>query len=120
VQQRAAFALPVVDTDPIPVTDPTALALTRELRGMAETNAVRTRRKGFTRRSTLLRAAALYEQKFGDAKGRIAATFEVIYLTAWAPAPDQPKALRPGSARARLADALGAAERPSGDKTGRS
>jgi SAM-dependent methyltransferase len=117
--QRAGFALPVVDKDTIPVTYPNALALMRELRGMAETNAVRTRRKGFTRRGTLLRAAALYEQKFADAKGRIAATFEVIYLTAWAPAPDQPKALRPGSARTRLADALGAEERPAGDKTGR-
>ena len=117
--QRAGFALPVVDKDTIPVTYPNALALMRELRGMAETNAVRTRRKSFTRRSTLLRAAALYEQKFADAQGRIAATFEVIYLTAWAPAPDQPKALRPGSARTRLADALGAEERPAGDKTGR-
>jgi NADH dehydrogenase [ubiquinone] 1 alpha subcomplex assembly factor 5 len=118
--QRAGFAMPVIDKDTIPVTYPNALALMRDLRGMAETNAVRTRRKSFTRRSTLMRAAALYEQKFADAKGRIPATFEVIYLTAWAPGPDQPKALRPGSARARLADALGAAERPAGDKTGRS
>lgn len=117
--QRAGFALPVVDKDTIPVTYPNALALMRELRGMGEANAVRTRRKSFTRRGTLLRAAALYEQKFADAQGRLPATFEIIYLTAWAPAPDQPKALRPGSARTRLADALGAAERPAGDKTGR-
>lgn len=117
--QRAGFALPVVDKDTIPVTYPNALALLRDLRGMGETNAVHTRRRTFTRRATLLRAAALYEEKFAGAGGRVPATFEVIYLTAWAPSPDQPKALKPGSAAARLADALGTDERPAGDKVGR-
>ncbi len=117
--QRAGFALPVVDKDTIQVTYPDALALMRDLRGMGEANAVHTRRKSFSRRATLMRAAANYEKKFADAGGRLRATFEVLYLTAWAPAPDQPKALRPGSAQARLADALGTAERPAGDKVGR-
>ncbi len=117
--QRAGFALPVVDKDTIPVSYPNALALMGDLRAMGETNAVHTRRKTASRRSTLLRAAALYEENFADAQGRLTATFEVIYLTAWAPAPDQPKPLRPGSAQTRLADALGTTERPAGDKTGR-
>jgi NADH dehydrogenase [ubiquinone] 1 alpha subcomplex assembly factor 5 len=117
--QRAGFALPVVDRDTIPVTYPNALALLRDLRGMGETNAVHTRRRTFTRRATLLRAAALYEERFANADGRVTATFEVITLTAWAPGPDQPTALKPGSATARLADALGTEERPAGDKVGR-
>ncbi len=116
--QRAGFALPVVDKDTIRVTYPNALALMRELRGMGEANAVHTRRKTFSRRATLLRAAAIYEDKFADSDGRLPATFEVLYLTAWSPGPDQPKALKPGSAQARLADALGTAERPAGDKVG--
>lgn len=117
--QRAGFALPVADTDTITVTYPDALALMRDLRGMGETNAVAARRKGFTRRETLLRAAAGYVSEFGDAEGRIPATFQVLYLTGWAPHPDQQKPLRPGSAAGRLADALDAEEVPTGDKAGR-
>ncbi len=116
--QRAGFALPLVDKDTIPVTYPNALALMRDLRGMGETNAVHTRRRTASRRATLLRAAAIYEEKFAATDGRLPATFEVIYLTAWAPAPDQPQALRPGSAQSSLAEALGAAERSAGEKAG--
>ena len=114
--QRAGFALPVVDVDAITVTYPDALALMRDLRGMGEANAVRERRAGFTRRATMMAAAAAYERRFAGADGRVPATFEVIYLTAWAPHEAQQKPLRPGSARARLADALGAREIPAGDK----
>jgi len=104
--QRAGFALPVVDRDRITVTYESALALMADLRAMAETNAVAERMSRFTRRATLLRAAALYQERFGDADGRIPASFEVIYLTAWAPAASQPKPLSPGSAKASLAEAL--------------
>ncbi|RMD62753.1 MAG: methyltransferase domain-containing protein [Alphaproteobacteria bacterium] len=113
---RAGFALPVVDVDVIPVTYPDVLTLMRELRGMGESNAVAARRRGLTRRATLARAAALYAERFAGPDGRLPVTFEVLYLTAWTPAPDQPRPLRPGSARARLADALRTAERPAGDK----
>jgi hypothetical protein len=85
---------------------------------MGETNAVRERRRSFTRRATLFRAAALYRERYGQPDGRIPATFQVIYLTGWAPHESQPKPLRPGSAAARLADALGTTERPAGDKAG--
>jgi NADH dehydrogenase [ubiquinone] 1 alpha subcomplex assembly factor 5 len=108
--QRAGFALPVIDSDTLTLTYPDALALMHDLRAMGETNAVAERRRGFTRRATMARAAALYAERHGLPDGRIPATFQVIYLTAWAPAPSQPKPLRPGSAAARLADALGSKE----------
>jgi NADH dehydrogenase [ubiquinone] 1 alpha subcomplex assembly factor 5 len=115
--QRAGFALSVVDNDTIEVTYPDALALMRDLRNMGEGNAVAERRRGFTRRATLARATALYGELFGRADGRIPARFEIVTLTAWAPHPAQPRALRPGSAAARLADALGTVEQPANDKT---
>mgnify|MGYP000651640196 CR=1 FL=1 len=64
----------------------------------------------------LLRAAAIYQDRHADAAGRIPATFEVIYLTGWAPHAAQPKPLAPGSARARLAEALDSRELPGGEK----
>jgi SAM-dependent methyltransferase len=117
--QRAGFALPVVDSDTIEVTYPDALALMRDLRAMGEDNAVAERRRGFTRRATLARAAAIYHDLFARADGRIPASFQVLTLTAWAPHASQPKPLRPGSAAQRLADALGADERPAGEKAPR-
>ena len=114
--QRAGFALPVVDADTIEVTYPDALALMRDLRAMGESNAVVERRRAFTRRATVARAGAIYTQRFGGADGRIPATFELVTLTAWAPDASQPRALRPGSAAQRLADALGGAEHSAGDK----
>jgi hypothetical protein len=88
----------------------------RDLRGMGETNAVRQRRITFLRRDTLARVAEVYRDRFADADGRIRATFQVVYLTGWAPHESQQKSLRPGSANARLADALGAEELPAGEK----
>jgi SAM-dependent methyltransferase len=116
--QRAGFALPVVDSDRLTVTYPDALALMRELRAMGEANAAIGRRAGFSRRATLLSAAARYAGAHSGGDGRIRATFQVLFLTGWAPADSQQKPLRPGSAASRLADALGAAERPAGDKAG--
>ncbi|HEX7006977.1 MAG TPA: methyltransferase domain-containing protein [Alphaproteobacteria bacterium] len=115
--QRAGFALPVVDRDTITVAYDDALALMRDLRALGETNAVIRRRRAFTRRATLLRAAALYQERHAGPDGRIRATFDVIYLTGWKPDASQPKALRPGSARHRLADALKTDEIPAGDAT---
>jgi SAM-dependent methyltransferase len=114
--QRAGFALPVADADRIAVSYPDALALMRELRAMGESNTLRARRRGFTRRATLARAAAIYGEKFAAAEGRVRASFEIVTLTGWAPHPCQPQALEPGSATLRLADTLGAEERPAGDK----
>jgi NADH dehydrogenase [ubiquinone] 1 alpha subcomplex assembly factor 5 len=116
--QRAGFALPVVDSDRITVTYPDALALMRELRAMGESNAIVERRRSVTRRATLLRAAALYAERFGQPDGRIPATFEIITLTGWAPHASQPKPLRPGSATIRLATALGGDEKSAGETAG--
>jgi NADH dehydrogenase [ubiquinone] 1 alpha subcomplex assembly factor 5 len=78
----------------------------RDLRAMGESNAVCERRRQFTRRATLMRAALRYTELFAGADGRVPASFELVTLTAWAPHESQPKPLRRGSAQARLADAL--------------
>ncbi|GJD48117.1 hypothetical protein OPKNFCMD_0833 [Methylobacterium crusticola] len=108
--QRAGFALPVTDVETVTVRYADPFGLMRDLRAMGLTNALRERR-GFLRRATLLRAAALYAERFADADGRVRATFELIWLSAWVPHESQQKPLRPGSAKARLADALGTTER---------
>lgn len=115
--QRAGFALPVVDTESITVRYPDAFKLMADLRGMGESNAVRQRRKSASRRAMFIDAAARYAETFGDEFG-IPATFQVIYLTAWAPDASQQQPLRPGSAKLRLADALGGTEIAAGVKTG--
>ncbi|HUL05250.1 MAG TPA: methyltransferase domain-containing protein [Candidatus Acidoferrum sp.] len=114
--QRAGFALPVIDGDRLTVSYPDILKLMRDLRGMGETNAVRARTSRPVSRAVAARADEIYRQRFGDGAGRLAATFQIIYLTAWAPAAGQQRALAPGSARTRLADALGTTEISAGDK----
>ena len=113
--QRAGFALPVADMDTITVRYPDALALMRDLRGMGESNAVIGRRPGLSRRATLARAAALYEERHRQADGKIPATFQVIFLTGWAPHESQQKPLAPGSAKTRLAEVLESEERAAGE-----
>ncbi len=116
--QRAGFALPVVDQDEITVTYADPLALMRELRGMAESNAVRERPRGGARRALFARMAEIYAARFAQPDGRIPLTFQVLYLTAWAPDASQPQPLRPGSAKTRLAEALETVEHPAGDPAG--
>lgn len=108
--QRAGFALPVADSATYPVSYANVFDLMRDLRGMGEANALSARLRQPTRRGVFARAAALYEQHFQGSDGRLSATFEVITLTGWAPADNQPKPLRPGSAKMRLAEALGTSE----------
>jgi SAM-dependent methyltransferase len=114
--QRAGFGLPVVDRDIITAAYPNAFALMAALRGMGESNAVHARRRTASRRATMLRAAEIYQETFAQDRGDVPATFEVIYLTAWAPDTSQPRALRPGSAHSRLAEALDTEEIPAGEK----
>jgi SAM-dependent methyltransferase len=116
--QRAGFALPVADSRRFDVSYGSVLALMRDLRAMGETNVMRERLRRPTPRALLARAAALYEARHGTGDGRVPATFEVIFLTGWAPDEGQQKPLRPGSAAARLADALGTVERGAGEKAG--
>lgn len=105
--QRAGFALPVVDADLVPVAYADPMRLMADLRGMGETNAVAEQRKTLTRRATMLHALNRYQQLFSSEGGRVAASFQVLTMTAWTPHPDQPRPLAPGSAQASLADVLG-------------
>jgi hypothetical protein len=117
--QRAGFALPVADSETIDVEYDNALALMRELSAMGESNLIAERRRSFSRRATLLRAAEIYGERFALPSGRVKASFEVLFLHGWAPHASQPKALRPGTATQRLADALGTREQSAGEKAGR-
>jgi hypothetical protein len=116
--QRAGFALPVVDTDVVTVRYDHPLRLLADLRAMGETSALVERPRSPLTRAVLTRACDLYQERHAGPDGRISATFEILTLTGWAPHPDQQRPLRPGSAKARLADALGAVERPAGEKAG--
>jgi SAM-dependent methyltransferase len=117
--QRAGFALPVTDTDRVTVRYDSAFALMHDLRRMGATNALLDRRRTPLRRATLTRMAEIYAQRFADNDGRVRATFEIVWLSGWAPHPDQPQPLKPGSAQVRLADALGTREISTGEKAGR-
>lgn len=116
--QRAGFALPVIDSEIVTVRYRDAFGLFRDLRSMGWANNLVARRKAPLRRETLLRAAALYAERFADPDGRLPATFEFVWLSGWSPHESQQKPLRPGSAKARLADALGVPERGAGEKPG--
>ncbi len=108
--QRVGFALPVIDSDIVRVRYANAFTLMRDLRQMGMTNALHDRRRAPLRRATLIRAAEIYAERFGEPDGRIPATFEIVWLSGWTPHESQQKPLRPGSAKVRLADALGVKE----------
>jgi SAM-dependent methyltransferase len=104
--QRAKFALPVTDVDRVVVRYASAFALMADLRRMGATNVLVERRRTPTRRATMLRMAQIYGERFADADGRIRATFDVIWLSGWAPHESQQQPLKPGSAKASLAEAV--------------
>lgn len=106
--QRAGFALPVADVDRVTVRYPHIFALLADLRAMGETNAPAERAGRPLRRAVLERAAQLYAERFGGPDGKIAATFEILTLTGWAPHERQQKPLPRGSAKTHLGDALAA------------
>jgi len=114
--QRAGFALPVVDSERLTVRYDSALALMHDLRRMGATNVLQERRRRPLKRATLRRMEAIYADRFADADGRLRASFEIIWLSGWAPHESQQKPLKPGSAAQRLADALGTREIPTGEK----
>lgn len=107
---RAGFALPVADSQRLSASYADAFALMHDLRAMGETNALAQRNRRPVSRELFTGAAEIYAQHFPEPEGRIRATFELCYLTGWAPDPSQPQPLRPGSAAQRLADALGTSE----------
>jgi SAM-dependent methyltransferase len=114
--QRAGFALPVVDSERLTVRYDSVPALMHDLRRMGATNVMQERRRRPLKRATLQRMEAIYADRFADADGRLRASFEIIWLSGWAPHESQQKPLKPGSAAQRLADALGTREIPTGEK----
>ena len=114
--QRAGFALPVTDVERLTVRYSSPFILMGELRRMGATNVLTERRRTPLRRATLKRMAEIYAQRFADPDGKVRATFEIIWLSGWAPHESQQKPLRPGSAQTRLADALGTREIGTGEK----
>ncbi len=116
--QRAGFALPVADVERTHVRYRDFGGLARDLRAMGETNALEQRLRRPLSRAVLAAALARYASEHAEADGRLRATFDVVYLTGWAPHESQQKPLRPGTAKMRLADALGAVEHPAGEKAG--
>lgn len=104
--QRAGFAMPVADTETLTVSYEHPLNLMKDLKRMGEGNALIERRKAFTGRKTMMRACDIYMDTFADQEGRARATFQLLYLTGFAPGPNQPKPLKPGSGTVSLKDAL--------------
>ncbi|MCU0885667.1 MAG: methyltransferase domain-containing protein [Beijerinckiaceae bacterium] len=116
--QRAGFALPVTDVEPVTVRYAHPLGLLQDLRAMGLTNALVARRRQPLRRATLMRAMAIYAERFSDPDGKVRASFEMIWLSGWARHDSQQRPLKPGSAKARLADALRTIEASAGEKAG--
>ncbi len=104
--QRAGFALPVTDRDAVTLRYDSMFALCRDLRAMGATNALRLRLRRPTPRAVFFRAAEIYAEKYSDPDGRVRASFEIVWLSGWAPHESQQKPLKPGSAQVRLEDAL--------------
>jgi SAM-dependent methyltransferase len=116
--QRAGFALPVADVERLTVRYASPLALMHDLRRMGATNVLVERSRRPLKRAVLARMMESYGARFADADGRIRATFEIMWLSGWAPHESQQQPLKPGSATRRLADALGTQERSAGEKAG--
>ena len=114
--QRAGFALPVTDADRVTVRYATPFALLRDLRRMGAANPLVERRRVPLRRATLMRAMEVYAARFADPDGKVRASFDIIWLSGWSPHEAQQQPLRPGSAKTRLADALGTREIAAGEK----
>jgi SAM-dependent methyltransferase len=117
--QRAGFSLPVSDLDRLTVRYDSVFPLINDLRRMGATNVLIERNRRPLRKSTLMRLADIYTRRFSDADGRVRATFDVVWLSGWAPHVSQQQPMRPGTASDRLADALNTRELPAGEKAGR-
>ena len=116
--QRAGFALPAADRDVVTVRYGEPMKLLADLRAMGETSALRERSPRGLSRRILARAFEIYRERYSDEDNRVRATFEILTATGWSPHESQPKPLKPGSAKLRLAHALNTEERSAGEKPG--
>ncbi|MCW4590315.1 methyltransferase domain-containing protein [Gluconacetobacter entanii] len=103
--QRAGFALPVADSDVIPLAYRAPLALLQDLRDAGETNALDQRHRACPPAALFPAALARLPR---DAQGNVAMPLHVAIMTGWAPAATQPKPLKPGQFTTSLKDALDA------------
>ncbi|HMN71216.1 MAG TPA: methyltransferase domain-containing protein [Rhodoblastus sp.] len=110
--QRAGFALPVVDFETLTVRYDSMFGLMADLRAMGATNALVARSRKPLRRATLMRAAEIYAQRYGDPDGRVRASFDIVWLSGWAPHDSQQKPAARGSGQVSLADALKPVRKP--------
>ena len=117
LMQRAGFALPVIDHEIVTVTYSNMRELLKDIQGMGESNTLKERQRKVPPRLLFAKAAQLYQERYKTSDNKITASFEIIYLCGWAPHPSQQQALKRGSAKVRLADALGVTEQKAGDKT---
>jgi len=104
--QRAGFALPVADVDTITVRYDSLFGLMKDLRAMGATNALAARSRRPVGQRFFARAAEIYAERFSDPDGRVRATFNLVWLSGWAPHETQQKPLKPGSATVSLAKVL--------------
>ena len=104
--QRAGFALPVADLDRTIVRYADAIALIHEIGALGMSNVMTGRSRTPVTRRLLGAAIEHYHRNFSDADGRVRATLELAWATAWTPHESQQQPLKPGSARMRLAEAL--------------
>ncbi|MEM8877108.1 MAG: methyltransferase domain-containing protein [Pseudomonadota bacterium] len=116
--QRSGFALPVADVETLTVRYANPGRLLDDLRAMGFQNALHARSRNFLRRDVLTRAMEIYAERFTDPDGRVRARFDILHVSGWAPHESQQKPLKPGSAKMRLADALGTREHDAGEKAG--
>jgi SAM-dependent methyltransferase len=110
--QRAGFALPVADVDSFTMRYDSVLALMADLRAMGATNVLVKRSSRPLRRDVLARTAQIYAERFSDPDGRVRASFEIVWISGWAPHESQQKPAKPGSAVMRLEDAIKGSKKP--------
>src|SRR5690606_21858433 len=104
--QRAGFSLPVADVEAVTVRYDSMFELMRDLRAMGAGNALNERNRKPATRQLFIRAAEIYQERFSDPDGRIRATFNIVWMSGWAPHESQQKPLKPGSAKVSLASVL--------------
>ena len=106
LMQRAGFALPVVDHELVRTTFSSPLKLLKDLRAMGQTNAVKAQPRQILPRAFWPIFDEVYKARFPDGSGGVTATFDLVFLSGWAPADTQQKPLTPGSAAMELRDGL--------------
>jgi len=103
--QRTGYSLPVTDIDEVSVSYRDTRQIFADLRSMAATNVL----VGGQGHAVTRKLWEKFNQKLTarrDSHGKLPASYELIWMSGWAPSPTQQKPLKPGSAEISLADVL--------------